>query len=88
MAELCPSGGRIRAPLWGPESSSVQRMEFIGNDGSSVLTAERERTSSGKGVQHDDELPVTKRWQVGQEYSGIEPCPMREFDCMTSRSLA
>lgn len=53
MAKLCPSGGRIRAPLWGPESSSVQRMEFIGNDGSSVLTAERERTCSGKGVQHE-----------------------------------
>lgn len=54
MAELCPSGGRIIAALWGPEGNLVQRMELTVIDGSSVLIAEKEQTSSGKGVQHDD----------------------------------
>lgn len=31
----------------------VQRMEFIRIGGSSVLTADKEWTSSGKGVQHE-----------------------------------
>lgn len=60
MAELCPNGGRIIAALWGPEGNLVQRMEFVGIDGSSVLVAEKEQTSSRKGIQHDDELPITR----------------------------